>query len=115
VSTFSTILAAILGVVFVGVGIPKVTGQEQMVENFRRWGYADVIRQAVGWVEVLAGTLILTGIAIQSLAVTGSLVLVPLMLGALATHQHAHDPLKLWIPPAVLLVIDLVFAYSLLP
>jgi putative oxidoreductase len=114
-STFSTILAAILGVVFVGAGIAKLTGQEQMVASFRRWGYADVVRTATGWLEVLTGTLLLAGIAIPALAVTGSLLVIMIMLGALFTHQHAHDPVAMWAPPIVLLVLDVVLAYSMLP
>lgn len=114
-STLSTILAGLLGVVFVAVGIPKIQGQQQMVESFRRWGYADVVRKAVGWVEVLCGAFLLVGIAVQALAVAGALTLIPLLLGALATHQHAHDRLALWVAPAVLLVLDVWLAYSLLP
>ena len=114
-STLSTILAAFLGVVFVGAGIPKLTGQEKMVADFRRWGYADVVRTATGWLEILTGTLLLVGIAVPSLAVTGSLLVLMIMLGALITHQRAHDPIAMWIAPAALLALDVVLAYSLLP
>jgi putative oxidoreductase len=114
-STFSTILAAILGIVFVASGIPKLTGQEAVAANFARWGYADVVRTATGWLEVLTGALLLAGIAVQALAVTGTMLVIFIMIGALFTHQRAHDPLKLWVPAAVLLVLDLVLAYSLLP
>jgi putative oxidoreductase len=114
-STLSTILAAVLGVVFVGAGLQKLTRQQMVVENFKRWGLADVILQATGWLEVLTGTFLLTGIAIPALAVTGSLLVIPIMLGALATHQRAHDGVALWAPPLVLLLLDLWLAYSLLP
>ena len=114
-STLSTILAAVLGVVFVGVGIPKITGQEAMVANFKRWGYADVVRTATGCLEVLTGTMLLVGIALEFLAVTGAMLVIFIMIGALFTHQRAHDPLAAWVPPLVLLVLDLVLAYSLLP
>ncbi len=114
-STLSTILAAILGVVFVGAGLQKLSGQETVVANFQRWGFADVVLKAVGWVEILAGTFLLTGIAIPALAVSGCLTLVPLMIGALATHQRAHDPIAMWAPPLALLLLDLWLAYSLLP
>jgi putative oxidoreductase len=114
-STLSTILAAILGIVFVASGIPKITGQQAVAENFRRWGYADVVRTATGWLEVLTGTLLLVGIALPFFAVTGSMLVIMIMVGALFTHQRAHDPLKLWVPALVLLVLDLVLAYSMLP
>ena len=114
-STFSSILAAILGVIFVGAGIPKLTGQEQMVANFQRWGYADAVRKATGWLEILTGTLLLAGIAIPALAVSGSLLVIMIMIGALFTHQRAHDPVAMWVAPVVLLVLDVVLAYSMLP
>jgi putative oxidoreductase len=114
-STLSTILAAVLGVVFVGVGLQKLTRQKMVVENFKRWGLADVVLQAIGWLEVLTGTFLLTGIAIPALAVTGSLLVIPIMIGALATHQRAHDGIAMWAPPLVLLLLDLWLAYSLLP
>ena len=65
--------------------------------------------------ELLTGTLLLVGIAVPALAVTGSLLVIFIMLGALSTHQRARDPVAMWVPPAVLLVLDLVLAYSLLP
>jgi uncharacterized membrane protein YphA (DoxX/SURF4 family) len=114
-STLSTILAAILGVVFIAAAIPKLTGQEAMAANFERWGYADAVRQATGWLEVVTGALLLVGMAVPALAVAGSMLVVVIMIGALATHQRAHDPISMWISPAVLLVLDLVLAYSLLP
>lgn len=114
-STLGTILAAILGVAFVAAGIPKITGQEAIAANFKRWGYADVVRLATGWLEVLAGTFLLVGIAVQALAVTGSLLVCMIMIGALFTHQRVRDPFKLWVPAAVLLMLDIVLAYSLLP
>jgi putative oxidoreductase len=114
-STFSSILAALLGVVFVAAGIPKLTGEQRMVESFQRWGYADVVRTATGALEVFTGLLLLVGIVVPALAVTGSLQVIAIMIGALFTHQRAHDPIAMWVPPAVLLVLDLVLAYSLLP
>jgi putative oxidoreductase len=114
-STLSTILAAVLGVVFVAVGIQKVTGEKRVVANFERWGFADVVRTAIGWLEILTGTLLLVGIAVPALAVTGSLLIIMIMIGALATHQRAHDGFAMWSLPVVLLAIDLVLAYSLLP
>jgi uncharacterized membrane protein YphA (DoxX/SURF4 family) len=114
-STLSTVLAVILGAVFVAVGVPKLRGDEKIAANFKRWGYPETIRTAVGAVELLAGVMILVGIAVQSLAVTGALLLIFIMIGALATHAYHRDPPKQWLPPLVLLALDIVFAVSLLP
>jgi putative oxidoreductase len=114
-STLSTILAAILGVVFVAVGIPKISGQEKVVANFERWGYPEQIRIAIGLMEILGGVLLLVGIAVPAVAITGFMIIFIIMLGALSTHQRAKDPLTMWIPPFVLLVLDVVLGISLLP
>ncbi len=114
-STLSIILAATLGVVFVAVGIPKITGQEQVAANFARWGYPEQIRIAIGAMEVLGGALLLVGIAVPAVAITGFMIVFIIMLGALSTHQRAKDPLTMWIAPFVLLVLDILLAVSLLP
>jgi uncharacterized membrane protein YphA (DoxX/SURF4 family) len=114
-STLSTILAAILGIAFVAAGIPKLMGEAAIVANFERWGYADVIRIATGAVELLAGVLLLVGIAVAALAVTGVLLVIFVMIGALSTHARVHDPLAKALPATVLLVLALALAVSLLP
>ncbi|MGI8728691.1 MAG: DoxX family protein [Solirubrobacteraceae bacterium] len=114
-STFSAILATILGVVFVAVAVPKLTGQQQLVDEFKRWGYADAIRVATGAVELLAGVLLLVGIALPALAISGVLLVIFVMLGALATHLRARDRFAQWLPPVVLLALALTLVISLLP
>ena len=114
-TTLSTILAALLGVVFLGVGIPKLTGQEKMVANFQRWGYHASMMTATGYVEVLAAALLLVGIAVNALAITGALLIIFVMTGALWTHQRVKDPLAMWAPPAVLLALAVVLLVSMLP
>lgn len=114
-STLSTILAVFLGVFFVGVGIPKLTGQADVVANFKRWGYADTIRIATGIVEVLAGVLLLVGIGVQAVAITGALLVMFVMLGALMTHSRVRDPFTKWAPPVLLLALAFALAYSMLP
>src|ERR1700709_1602968 len=114
-STLSTILAAILGVVFVASGIPKLTGQAAVAANFERWGYPEQIRKAIGAMEILGGVLLLAGIAVPAVAITGFMILFIMMLGALSTPPRARDPLTMWIPAFVLLVLDIVLGISLLP
>lgn len=114
-STLSSILAAILGVVFVASGIPKVTGQEKVAANFERWGYPEPIRVAIGAMEILAGVLLLVGLAVTTVAISGFMFIFIIMLGALSTHQRAKDPIAMWIPAFVLLVADVVLGISLLP
>jgi len=114
-STPSAILAVILGIVFLGVGIAKLTRQQGIVDNFERWGYSDALLIATGAVEVLAAAMLLVGVVLQSLAITGGLLIVFVLLGALMTHQRANDRIVLWIPPVVLLALDVALLVSLLP
>lgn len=114
-STLSTTLAAILGIVFVAAGIPKISGQQRLVDEFKRWGYASAIRVATGIVELLAGVLLIAGIAVPAVAVTGVMLVIFVMLGALATHGRARDPIASWLAPVVLLALAIALAVSLLP
>jgi uncharacterized membrane protein YphA (DoxX/SURF4 family) len=114
-STLSAILAAVLGVVFLAAGIPKLTGQQKVADNFERWGYAPSVRTATGTVELLAAVLLLVGIAVNALAITGGLLVMFVMTGALMTHTRAKDPLAMFLPPAVLLVLAVALLVSMLP
>jgi len=114
-STLSTILAAVLGVVFIAVGLAKLTGRASVVANFERWGYAHAVLVATGTVELLAGVLLLVGIVVTPLAITGVLLVVFVMAGALLTHQHAHDPVGRRLPAVALLALAFALTASLLP
>lgn len=114
-STLSTTLAAVLGLAFVVAAVPQLAGQASVVANFERWGLAPAVRVATGGVEFLAAALLLIGIAVTALAISGALLVIATMLGALFTHQRVGDPVGSWVPAAVLLVLALVLAVSLLP
>jgi uncharacterized membrane protein YphA (DoxX/SURF4 family) len=115
VSTLSTILAAVLGIAFIGAAVPKLTGQQKMADNFRRWGYAPSVLAATGAVELLAAVCLLVGIAVSALAIAGGLLIVVVMTGALWTHTRAKDPVGELVPAAVLLVLAFVLLVSMLP
>ena len=114
-TTLSTILAAVLGIAFLGAAIPKLTGQQKMVDSFERWGYQPAVLTATAAVELLAAVLLLVGIAIDALAITGALLIVVVMTGALWTHARAKDAVAEWVPAAVLLVLAFVLLVSMLP
>jgi putative oxidoreductase len=113
--TLSTILAVILAIAFLVTGISKLTRQAQVVVNFKRWGYGDSVMIATGIVETMAALMLLAGIAVEFLAISGGLLIMFVMLGALMTHQLVRDKLALWIPPVVLLALDVALLVSLLP
>jgi len=115
VSTLSTILAAVLGVAFLGAGASKLAGQASFAANFERWGYHPSVLTVTGALELLTGALLLTGIAVTPLAITGVLLVLAVMTGALLTHAKAKDPLAAWLPAIVLLVLAIVLVVSLAP
>jgi putative oxidoreductase len=114
-STLSTILAVVLGLAFVAAAIPKLASQAGVVASFERWGLAPAVRIATGAVELLAGALLLLGIAVTAVAITGVLLVIATMVGALFTHRRAADPIATWMPAALLLALAIVLALSLLP
>lgn len=114
-STLSTILAAVLGVVFAGAGAAKLAGRASVAANFERWGYHPAVLTATGAVELLAAVLLLVGIAVTPLAITGVLLVLFVMTGALLTHAKAKDPAASWLPPVVLLVLAIALVVSLAP
>jgi uncharacterized membrane protein YphA (DoxX/SURF4 family) len=114
-STLSAILAAVLGVAFLGAGITKLTRQQKMVDNFERWGFASSVMIATGAVELLAAVLLLVGIAVNAVAITGALLVLFVMTGALMTHTRAKDPFAAFVPPFVLLALAVVLLVSMLP
>lgn len=114
-STLSTILAVILGIAFLAAGITKLTRQQKVVDEFARWGYADIVLMMTGSVELLAAVMMLVGIAVPALAIAGALLVFVVMCGALLTHQRAKDPPSAWIAPGVLLALAVALLVSLLP
>ncbi len=114
-STLSTVLAAGLGVVFLAAGAAKLAGNEKLVANFKRWGYADVVRTTTGAVEMLAAACLLVGIAVNAVAITGALLVMFVMTGALMTHGRMKDPLAIWVAPVVLFAMAVALLVSMLP
>jgi len=121
-----TVVAVLLGFLFVFAGTNKITGQvfpdihKQMITNFdsfselwevRKYGIdSTTFRQFIGWTEVVCGVFLFLPIAILSRLAT--LVLILVMIGATASHHLKHESI---IPPVVigiLLLLLLLFRYT---
>lgn len=85
---------AILVLVFVGAGAGKLAGVQQLVDNFRRWGFPDWFRMLVGAAEVGCAALLL----VPGYARIGCAGIVLIMGGAMHTHLVLEPK-----PPAVVL------------
>lgn len=53
------IVQIILGALFLFAGSMKLVGAEQMVQEFRHWGYSDGFRLLIGTLEVIGGIALL--------------------------------------------------------
>lgn len=114
-STLSTILAAVLGIALLAAAIARLSGWQKMADDFERWGYPPALLAVTALVELLAALLLLAGIALPALAISGALLATFVMIAALVAHRRAKDPLAGWGPPAVLLVLAVVLLVSMLP
>ena len=98
-------LQAVLGLVGLVVGGVKVAGQEDQVDEFRRYGYPQWFRIGTGIVEISAGVALLAGIVwVPVLALVGGVLLAGVMGGAILTHLRISDPLSKIAVPTVLLL-----------
>ena len=86
------VLVVLLTVVFVYVGVAKVTGR--WTGLFRHWGYPPFAAPAVGVIEILAGLALLVP---RSRRVAAG-ILVAVMLGAVATHLIHGEVVRIILP-----------------
>lgn len=81
------IVTALLSLVFIGVGFPKLGEANMVLTSFDEWGYPDAMHSIIGAIEFIAAILLL----IPSTATMAALVLTGVMVGAGATHA-VHGP-----------------------
>lgn len=102
----------LVGAGFLGAGIPKLAGADQMVDEFARFRYPQWFRVTTGAVEVVGAIGMLAGLARPGLVPPAALLLGATMTGAIASHARAGDPRARITRPAGLLA--LVVAASML-
>ncbi|KZR57819.1 hypothetical protein A3781_02980 [Bacillus badius] len=81
-----------------------------MKKGFEYFGYSDRFRIFTGLFEILSAVVLIAGIWLPPLAVTGGLMIAATMTGAGFTHLKMKDPVKNMTLPLVLLVLGLVVA-----
>lgn len=110
---------AVVGLIGVGVGGVKVTGQDDQIEEFQRYGYPQWFRIVTGGVEVVAGIALLAGIVwLPEFALAGGVLFTGVMAGAVLTHLRISDPLSKVAIPAILLIVTIILLaqlYSAVP
>lgn len=91
------IMSILLALTFLGFGGMKFTSPDDLLVNFRAWGYPDGFHFAVGGLEV-AGAI---GLFLRPFAKYSALLLGVLMIGAIGTHL-LNPPLAAGIPSLIL-------------
>lgn len=103
-----TLARILVGAAFIFFGSPKLGAPEEVVADFTRWGLpvAETLVPAVGLLEVVAGALLVVGLATRWAAAALALD----MLGALLTAGRADGGFHLLAPPLLLALTTLLAA-----
>jgi uncharacterized membrane protein YphA (DoxX/SURF4 family) len=100
------IVQVLLGLTFLGAGVAKLSGNEQMVSMFELVKMGQWFRYFTGTIESVAGVLLFT----PRFSVFGALLLLPTMVGAIMTHLLVMG--DSFLAPAVLLSLSLVVVWG---
>lgn len=80
------ILSVVLGLVFVGTGLPKLLGIKAGLENVTRYGYSEVFARVVGIGELVGAAALGWGAVHPMGRLLGGGIAIAIMLGALHSH-----------------------------
>jgi len=105
-TVFVWLPALFLAFVFFLQGAAKFSDSSGWAVAFRHWGYPDWFRFTVGFVELLAGALLV----LRRTAPVGALLVILLMIGGIGTHIVAGDPRKFTSELGPIVVATIVLA-----
>lgn len=104
VSVVAQVVVAI-SILFVWVG-----RFDNILKEFRQFGYPDILRNIVGASKISLATLLVAGIWYPALVLLPALLMAFLMLCALFTHIRVKNPLIKFLPSLILLLLCLFIA-----
>ena len=99
-SKVQMVVTALLTLAFLGSGIMKLTGAEEIRQGFEHWGYPIFFIYIIGLCEV-AGAV---GLWLGRFSYAAKVCLILLMAGAVATHL-VFDSFKEAMAPIILIVL----------
>ncbi|MBS2021094.1 MAG: DoxX family protein [Deltaproteobacteria bacterium] len=94
-------LSVLLALVFVSAGLGKVMDTPPSPENFTRWQLSMGFMHAIGALEVAGGVALLIP-AVSALSAVG---LFAIMGGALRTGLAFREPLHIWLPLTLMVML----------
>lgn len=83
---------------------------DNIVSDFKHFGYSDTFRNAVGAVKLSCAALLVVGIWAPNVALGAALGMSALMLGAQWAHFRVGNPMVKRLPSAVLLLLSVFVA-----
>lgn len=101
------VIQIIISAVFVFVGFGKISGNRTYRKAFIKWRLPHWLLLMTGFLEMVAGLLLLFGLLIQGLALYGLLLLFCICIGALFAHIRVKDGIQEMLPIIVLFVFVL--------
>ena len=102
-SRVQMVITVLLTLAFLGSGIMKLTGAEEIRQGFESWGYPVFFMYIIGLCEV-AGAI---GFWLRRFSYAAKVCILLLMAGAVLTHL-VFDTFQEAIPPIVLIVLTAV-------
>ena len=81
---------------------------KNLKEEFATYGLPSAVFYIVGGLKILAGTLLLVGLAYAPIVVPAAMVVAVLMAGALAMHIKVGDPPSKSVPATLMLIMSVV-------
>ena len=97
-------------VVAASIIIVWVFRYDNIVLEFRQYGLSDLARNLVGASKIALATMLALDVVSEVPVVAASLLMAFLMLCAQAFHLKVRNPLKKYVPSALLLLLSLLIA-----
>ena len=104
-------VAVLQVVIFVSIWVVWVFRFENIVVEFRYFGYSPLFRNFIGATKLSLAALLIAGIRYPNLAFFAANGIAALMVGAQITHLRVKNPLSKFVPSFVLLLLCLTVAY----
>ena len=114
-STGILVVQGLLGLAFLGTGIPKFLGVKFSVAMRDTLAVPAWFWRFTGAVEVIGAVGIIVGIWVPLVASLAALLLAATMIGAATTHLTRGDSPQRLAPAAIMLIMALVVAAAYLP
>ncbi|MEW6129502.1 MAG: DoxX family protein [Acidobacteriota bacterium] len=103
-NTLLWVLQILLAIFYIAQAVLKLMGSEEVVANFKRWGFPSGFHLVIGGVELLGGLLLL----FPKTAAYAAIGLILVMIGAAFTHILNGEGAMVIMPIIPLLLLAVV-------